>query len=414
MEVLKLATAGSVDDGKSTLIGRLLYDTQSLTDDKLEAIKRSSEKKGYDYLDFSLATDGLVAEREQGITIDVAHIYFSTANKSYIIADSPGHIEYTRNMITGASNASASIILVDARKGVVEQTFRHFFINALLRVKHVIVAINKMDLVDFDVATYDAIKSDFEALRLKSDFKEQELQFIPISALLGDNVATHSSKMPWYNGPSLLQYLEGLTSQGTQFQQMRLPIQMVIRPKKEGFHDFRGYTGKLYGDGLRVGDLVTILPSKKNSKIKEISFYTDTFKEAKSGNSVTVTLEDDLQINRGDLIVRQHEVPQETKLVKAVINWMDTTPLTVGKKYKIKHMTQLVLAKVDEITRIVPTDFSASEAKVQNVQLNDIAEVVLKLARPLYCDRFIDHRQGGSFIIIDTNTNTTAGVGFIK
>ena len=414
MEVLKLATAGSVDDGKSTLIGRLLYDTQSLTDDKLEAIERSSKKKGYDYFDFSLATDGLVAEREQGITIDVAHIYFSTAHKSYIIADSPGHIEYTRNMITGASNASASIILVDARKGVVEQTYRHFFINGLLRVKHIIVAINKMDLVDFDVSIYEKIKNDFEVLRSQRTFKDQELHFIPISALLGDNVASRSQNMPWYEGPSVLQYLEELQAGDTIHQHLRLPVQTVIRPKTEDYHDFRGYTGKLYGNSLRVGDPVTILPSKRNTKVKEIFSYKDSFKEAKPGNSVTITLEDDVQITRGDLIVKQGEIPKETKLLKAVISWMDTTPLVVGKKYKIQHMTQHILVKVDAIIQTVPTDFSAPKTEVNDVGLNDIAVVAFKLAKPLFHDRFVDHKQGGSFIVIDKITNTTAGVCFIE
>lgn len=413
MEVLKLATAGSVDDGKSTLIGRLLYDTQSLTDDKLEAIERSSKKKGYDYFDFSLATDGLVAEREQGITIDVAHIYFSTQNKSYIIADSPGHIEYTRNMITGASNANAAIILVDARKGVVEQTYRHFFINTLLRVKYVIVAINKMDLVDYNPAIFENIKKDFEELRSKSSFREQELTFIPISALLGDNVATTSSEMSWYDGPSVLQYLEDLRPENDH-QQMRFPIQNVIRPKTKDFHDFRGYAGKLYGNTLRVGDEVTILPSKKNTEIKEIFSYRDSFKEATSGNSITVTLKDDLQLTRGDLIVKENEHPLETRLLTAVVCWMDTVPLAGGRKYVIQHLTQTIQAKVHSIIHTIPTDFSAPDTSIATVGLNDIALVSFKLAKPLFYDNYKNHKQGGSFIIIDTISNATAGVGFIE
>ncbi len=413
MEVLKLATAGSVDDGKSTLIGRLLYDTQSLTDDKLEAIERSSKKKGYDYFDFSLATDGLVAEREQGITIDVAHIYFSTETKSFIIADSPGHIEYTRNMITGASNASVSIILVDARKGVVEQTYRHFFINMLLRVKHIIVAINKMDLVNFDASIYEKIKDNFEKLRAKSNFEDQELHFIPISALLGDNVANVSSNMSWYEGPSVLQYLEKLESQEDN-QDARLPIQTVIRPKTKDFHDFRGYTGKLYGNSLSVGDQVRILPSNRSSKIKEIFSYKDSFKKAKAGSSVTITLDDDLQITRGNLIVKEGEAPKETKLLRAMVSWMDTMPLVVGKKYKIQHMTQHILAKVTSIVHKVPTDFSPPETQVTEIGLNDIALIEFTLAKPLFYDRYVDHKQSGSFIIIDLSSNNTSGVGFIE
>jgi len=246
MEVLKIATAGSVDDGKSTLIGRILYDTKSLTDDKLEAIERSSKQKGFDYLDFSLATDGLVAEREQGITIDVAHIYFSTAKKSYIIADTPGHVEYTRNMVTGASTSQAAIILVDARKGVIEQTYRHFFINNLLKVKDIVVAVNKMDLVDFSEEKFNAIKQEITALAAKSDYKGQNITFIPVSALKGDNVVNASDRTPWYSGETMLEHLESLDAQDVyEVSTARLPIQSVIRPKTEDFHDFRGYAGKL-------------------------------------------------------------------------------------------------------------------------------------------------------------------------
>ena len=255
MNVLKIATAGSVDDGKSTLIGRLLYDTKSLTDDKLAAIEEKSKQRGFDYLDFSLATDGLVAEREQGITIDVAHIYFSTRKKSFIIADTPGHIEYTRNMVTGASTAQASIVLVDARKGVVEQTYRHFFINNLLRIKDVVIAINKMDLVDFSEEKYNSIKREIEYLASKSEYKNQQLTFIPMSALQGDNVVSTSENMSWYTGETLLQHLEKLDTEATEeVTQVRFPIQTVIRPKTENYHDFRGYAGKIYGGDLAIGD----------------------------------------------------------------------------------------------------------------------------------------------------------------
>ena len=271
MEVLKIATAGSVDDGKSTLIGRILYDTKSLTSDKLEAIEKTSKQRGYDYLDFSLATDGLVAEREQGITIDVAHIYFSTKKKSYIIADTPGHVEYTRNMVTGASTSQASIILIDARKGVIEQTNRHFFINNLLRIKDVVVAINKMDLVDYSEETYNKIKADFTELMSKRDYQDQKITFIPVSALKGDNVVNKTDKMPWYKGEALLEHLEQLDKTdifniGTP----RFPVQYVIRPKTEDFHDFRGYAGKVYGGNLTVGDDIVVLPSQTKSKIKDI------------------------------------------------------------------------------------------------------------------------------------------------
>lgn len=414
MEVLKLATAGSVDDGKSTLIGRLLYDTQSLTDDKLEAIEKSSKKLGYDYLDFSLATDGLVAEREQGITIDVAHIYFSTPTKSYIIADSPGHVEYTRNMITGASNASVSIILIDARKGVIEQTFRHFFINALLQVKHVVIAVNKMDLVDYDQSVFDNIKNDIDALRAKSGYKDQEITFIPISALTGDNVASASAKMAWYEGPSILEYLENVIPEAASDTPMRFPVQSVIRPKTNAFHDFRGYAGKVYGSSIAVGDEITVLPSLKSSKVQDIFSYKDSFKEAPAGNSITLTLEDDINVTRGDVIVKSTEVPQQTKELTATVCWMDDMVLTAGKKYELQHTTQRILAKVSQIQEIIPTDFSIPEAGASEVTINEIATVHFKLAKSLFYDRYTDHKQGGSFIIIDPITNTTAGVGFIQ
>ena len=271
MDVLKIATAGSVDDGKSTLIGRILYDTKSLTTDKLEAIEKTSKQKGYDYLDFSLATDGLVAEREQGITIDVAHIYFSTQKKSYIIADTPGHVEYTRNMVTGASTSQAAIILIDARKGVIEQTNRHFFINNLLRIKDVVVAINKMDLVDYSEETYNAIKADFEQLMVKRDYKEQKITFIPVSALKGDNVVNKSDKTPWYKGQTLLEHFEVLDRKDVyNAGRPRFPVQYVIRPKTDEHHDFRGFAGKVYGGELSVGDEVVALPSQTKSKIKAI------------------------------------------------------------------------------------------------------------------------------------------------
>ena len=271
---LKIATAGSVDDGKSTLIGRILYDTKSLTDDKLEAIEEKSKQRGFDYLDFSLATDGLVAEREQGITIDVAHIYFSTPSKSFIIADTPGHIEYTRNMVTGASTAQASIVLIDARNGVVEQTYRHFFINNLLRIKDVVIAINKMDLVDFSEEKYNIIKGEIEYLASKSEYKSQNLTFIPLSALEGDNVVVASENMPWYTGETLMHHLEELDTEDiAEVSQVRFPVQTVIRPKTANYHDFRGYAGKIYGGDLAIGDEVAVLPSQTKSRIKGIHFF---------------------------------------------------------------------------------------------------------------------------------------------
>ena len=414
MEVLKIATAGSVDDGKSTLIGRLLYDTQSLTTDKLEAIEKSSKQKGYDYLDFSLATDGLVAEREQGITIDVAHIYFSTAKKSYIIADTPGHVEYTRNMVTGASTSQVSIILIDARKGVIEQTYRHFFINNLLRVKDVIVAVNKMDLVDYSEEVYNKIKADFQALNAKSSYKEQNVSYIPLSALTGDNVVETLGKMPWYTGQTILQHLEALESKDVYDNgKTRFPVQTVIRPKTEEYHDFRGYAGKLYGNNIKVGDAVTVLPSLTESKVTNIHFFDQQFDEAVAGSSITLELENDINVTRGDMIVKSGELPKVEKDITTTICWMDSKKLVAGTKYLIQHNTNRVLAKVDSIKNVIATDYSGTTPATQ-LAINEIGEVNIKLSKALYFDAYDDNKSNGAFILIDPSTNTTAGVGFIK
>ena len=415
MDVLKIATAGSVDDGKSTLIGRLLYDTNSLTSDKLEAIQDKSDQLGYDYLDFSLATDGLVAEREQGITIDVAHIYFSTPKKSFIIADTPGHVEYTRNMVTGASTSQASIILIDARKGVIEQTYRHFFINNLLRIKEVVVAINKMDLVDYSEEVFNAIKSDFEKLYAKRDYTEQHLTFIPISALKGDNVVAKSSNIQWYKGDSVLTHLEKLDkkdifNEGTP----RFPVQYTIRPKTTDFHDFRGYAGKVYGGDLSVGDRVRVLPSYTSSSIKEIYVYDKKYQTASRRTSVTITLEDHVNISRGDMIVKENDYPLVENQCKAIISWMDNTPLKAGNKYTVQHGVNKVQTKVNQIIHKINPDYSGVEEGVDRLGLNDIALVAFKFNKPLFYDAFKDHRTNGSFIIIDPQSNSTVGVGFIQ
>ena len=415
MEVLKIATAGSVDDGKSTLIGRILYDTKSLTSDKLEAIEKTSKKNGYDYLDFSLATDGLVAEREQGITIDVAHIYFSTEKKSYIIADTPGHIEYTRNMVTGASTSQAAIILIDARKGVIEQTNRHFFINNLLRIKEVVVAINKMDLVDFSEDRYNEIKSDFQKLMAKRDYQDQKITFIPVSALKGDNVVNQSENTPWYEGETLLEHLESLdlaavSNVGTP----RFPVQYVIRPKTEDFHDFRGFAGKVYGGELSVGDEVVVLPSQTRSKIKDIYFYDKKYQTASRRSSVTITLEDEINVSRGDMLVKAGDLPTIDKQFTATVSWMDSEKLTAGKKYVVQHGVNKVLAKVDNIHHKINPDYSGIDTEVQGLGMNDIAQVTFKLNKPIFYDKFKNHRTNGSFILIDTQTNSTVGAGFIN
>lgn len=414
MEVLKIATAGSVDDGKSTLIGRLLYDTQSLTTDKIEAIEKSSKQKGYDYLDFSLATDGLVAEREQGITIDVAHIYFSTAKKSYIIADTPGHVEYTRNMVTGASTSQVSIILIDARKGVIEQTYRHFFINNLLRVKDVIVAINKMDLVDYSEEVFNKIKADFQALNAKSAFKEQNVSYIPLSAINGGNVAQKSENMPWYSGQTVLEHLESLEPNDIYENGItRFPVQTVIRPKTEEYHDFRGYAGKLYGNSIKVGDAVTVLPSLTESKVTNIHFFDKQYDEAIAGSSITIELENDINVTRGDMIVKSSELPKIEKEITTTVCWMDSKKLVAGAKYFVQHNTNRVLAKIDSVKNVIATDYSGVTPATQ-LAINEIGEVTIKLSKTIYFDAYTDNKSNGAFILIDAATNTTAGVGFIK
>ena len=415
MNVLKIATAGSVDDGKSTLIGRILYDTKSLTDDKLEAIEEKSKQRGFDYLDFSLATDGLVAEREQGITIDVAHIYFSTRKKSFIIADTPGHIEYTRNMVTGASTAQASIVLIDARNGVVEQTYRHFFINNLLRIKDVVIAINKMDLVGFSEEKYNIIKREIEYLASKSEYKNQNLTFIPMSALQGDNVVTKSENTPWYSGETLMHHLERLNSEDVQeATQVRFPVQTVIRPKTDQYHDFRGYAGKIYGGDLEVGDAVTVLPSQTKSTIKTINFFDKEFAKAKNGSSVTITLEDNVNVSRGDMLVKVSEEPTITKELNATICWMDKEPLQASQKYFIKHGVNDAQAKITQLSSIIKTDFSGKIDNPSELELNQIGDIQLKLSKPLLVDPFNKNKSNGSFILINPKTNNTVGVGFIR
>lgn len=414
MEVLKIATAGSVDDGKSTLIGRLLYDTHSLTSDKIEAIEKSSRKNGLDYLDFSLATDGLVAEREQGITIDVAHIYFSTKNKSYIIADTPGHVEYTRNMVTGASTSQASIILIDARKGVIEQTYRHFFINNLLRVKEVIVAVNKMDLVNYSEGVFNEIVSDIKDLQSKSEFKEQQLTFIPVSALWGENIAEKSREMPWYQGDTILEHLEQVSSGNFEEQaQARFSIQTVIRPKTEKHHDFRGYAGKITGGSLKVGDKVTVLPSLTSSVIRKIHFFDEQFEEAPAGSSVTITLKDDINVARGDMLVKSNEIPQQSKTLNATICWMDGKALSPGNKYLLQHNTNEILAKIDKIETHIATDYAGVNTS-SVLKMNEIGKVSILLSKSIFSDSYASNKANGRFILIDTQTNTTAGVGFIN
>lgn len=415
MKVVKIATAGSVDDGKSTLIGRILYETNSLTEDKLLAIEEKSKINGFDYLDFSLATDGLLAEREQGITIDVAHIYFSHQNTSFIIADTPGHKEYTRNMITGASTSDASIILIDARKGVVEQTYRHFFITQLLQMKEIIVCVNKMDLVDYDQNKYLEIVEYVKYLAESFGADLSKIHFVPVSALKGENILNTSNEMPWFNGLSLISLihcLEGVSNDENSL--MRYPVQQVIRPKTEEYHDYRAYAGKVYGNAIEVGEKVRLYPSENEAVVSGISVFEGALNRASHGMSVSIELDRELNLSRGDLLVKVGEEPQVAKQIKAKLCWMNSDALRLGGVYLLQHGLHIVKAKVQEIQGVYDiTKGELNDSAKSKLQLNEIGLVELKLSKPIYYDNFSESRSNGSFILIDTKSNNTAGLGFV-
>ncbi len=414
MDILRIATAGSVDDGKSTLIGRLLYDTRSITTDKLEALEASSKRKGLDFTDLSLLTDGLIAEREQGITIDVAHIYFSTANRKYIIADTPGHIEYTRNMITGASNAEASIVLIDARNGVIEQTKRHLFISSLLRLPSVFVCVNKMDLVDFSEEVFASIKKEVLDIAVKIGF-EGALYFIPIVAREGDNIVHASTRMNWYQESTLLERLEALPLHVKDHTlPLRLPVQLVIRPHSNEHHDFRGYAGKIESGRLQKGEEITILPSLKKSRIIRILHASEEVESAVSGQSITIELESDVDVSRGNMIVSSNNQFAQVNAFTATLAWMDEQNLSAGKTYILQHGIHATKAKITGLkNRLDITTMEVSTA-VQQFHLNDIGSVSIKTARPIYADLYKNNPANGAFILIDEFSNNTVAVGFME
>lgn len=414
MELLKFSTAGSVDDGKSTLIGRLLYDTGSLTEDQLEAVEAASKRKGFDYLDLSLLTDGLSAEREQGITIDVAHIYFATANRKFIIADTPGHVEYTRNMVTGASHSQLSIILIDARKGVIEQTQRHFFIANLLQIPEIVVAVNKMDLVDFQEDKFNAIKTAFLQFAEGFPHFKQNITFIPISSLKGDNLVNESTNMSWYQGKSLLHYLENVdVNSNVNTEDARFPVQYVIRPHSEEFHDYRGYAGRVISGKFAVGQEVMVLPSQQKSTIKQVVTFDGNLEMAETNSSVTLLLEDEVDITRGNMLVKTANQPQIDKEITADICWMDTQPLVEGGKYMIEHSHNLIKAIVREVDYIVHTSTLNKDTETKTIKLNDIARVKIKTAQPLFFDAYEQNQANGSFILINEQTKNTVAAGII-
>ena len=412
MDLLRFTTAGSVDDGKSTLIGRLLYDTKSIFEDQLEAIETASEKKGEENVNLALLTDGLRAEREQGITIDVAYRYFATPNRKFIIADTPGHIQYTRNMVTGASTANLAIILVDARNGIVEQTKRHSFIASLLGIPHIVYCINKMDLVDYDQKKYEKLKSDL--VGFSSKLKTKDIRFIPISALNGDNVVNRSSKMIWYEGSTLLHTLENIhIASDHNHIDCRFPVQNVIRPQKKEFHDFRGYGGRIAGGVFKKGDKVTILPSGFESVIKSINTFDGEISEAFAPMSITMCLEDDIDISRGDMIVRENNQPISSQDIDLMVCWMDEKPLQLRGKYIIKHTSKEVRCMVKNIQ--YKMDINTLHRIEEGVQIgaNDIARISIRTTKPLFFDNYSKNRNTGSLILIDEGTNNTVGAGMI-
>ena len=412
MELLRFATAGSVDDGKSTLIGRLLYDSKAIFEDQLAAVVATSLRRGDDYTNLALLTDGLRAEREQGITIDVAYRYFATPKRKFIIADTPGHIQYTRNMVTGASTANLALILVDARKGVIEQSRRHAYLASLLRVPHLVLCVNKMDLVGYDEKRFLEIQEDFRHFAARLEISD--VVAVPISALQGDNVVDHSTKMPWYDGPSLLHHLENVhIASDRNLVDGRIPVQYVVRPMSDAFHDYRGYAGTVAGGVLRVGDEVVVLPSGLSSTIAAIDHLQTPVDEAFAPMSVTVRLADEIDVSRGDMIVRPDNPPRVTQDVEAIVCWMADQPLSVRSMYSIKHTTREARAMVKDVQYRVDVNTLEQDAAATSLFLNEIGRITLRTTSPLVLDDYRRNRTTGSFILIDEATNATVGAGMV-
>lgn len=412
MELLRFTTAGSVDDGKSTLIGRLLVDSKAVFEDQLKHVRQVTERRGQEGVDLALITDGLKAEREQGITIDVAYRYFSTPKRSFIIADTPGHVQYTRNMVTGASTANAAIILVDARHGVITQSKRHAFIASLLGIRHLIVAVNKMDLVDHDEAVYEKVRGDFRDWASK--LESVDLRYIPISALHGDMVVERGENMPWYSGYTLLGLLENLEiSQDRNLVDFRFPVQLVCRPQTEELHDFRGYQGTVESGSVSVGDAVVVLPSGLRSTVESVVTWDGQQEAASEGMAVTITLSDEIDISRGDMIVRPKNMPRVEREFEAAICWMSDDPMRSQKKYLIKHTTRTVRGVVSQLRYSIDVDSLHRDESADTLGLNEIGRAIIKVQQPLFCDDYRRNRAGGAFIIIDELTNQTVGAGMV-
>lgn len=412
MELLRFTTAGSVDDGKSTLIGRLLYDSKSIFEDQIEAVQKSSDKKGLDHIDLSLLTDGLKDEREQGITIDVAYRYFATPKRKFIIADTPGHVQYTRNMVTGASTANLALILVDARHGVVEQTRRHAIIASLLKIPHLVICINKMDLVDWNQARYNEIVSQFEEFAAKLDVKD--IHFIPISALLGDNVVNRSDNMPWYQGGTLMFNLEHVhIGSDENHIDCRFPVQTVIRPHSTAFHDYRGYAGRVAGGIFKTGDEVVVLPSGLESTIKSIDTFNGPIAEAFSPMSITITLDDDIDISRGDMIVRKNNQPEVTQDLDVMLCWLNPRGPRDRAKYIVRHTTNEARAMITEVVYKMDINTLHRLEDEKQIGMNDIARVRIRATKPILMDAYRRNRNTGSIILIDEATFETVAAGMV-
>ncbi|MDQ3732845.1 MAG: GTP-binding protein [Actinomycetota bacterium] len=413
MDLLRLATAGSVDDGKSTLIGRLLYDSKSIFEDQLTHVEDVSRRRGLGATDLALLTDGLRAEREQGITIDVAYRYFSTLRRRFVLADTPGHPQYTRNMVTGASTANLALVLVDARKGILEQTRRHAFLATLLRVPHIVLCVNKMDLVDHSQEVFSQIRDDFAAFAAKLDVAD--LTFIPVSALNGDNIVSRSISMPWYEGPSLLHHLEEVhIASDRNLVDVRFPVQYVIRPRDDDHHDYRGYAGQVAGGVLAVGDTIEVLPSGMQSTISHIDTPDGPVQEAFAPMSVVVRLADNIDVSRGDLICRPQNQPVMSQTVEGTVCWMSGTPrLKAGDRYLLKHTHRWSKAIVRDLKYRIDINSMHREEGVESLGLNDIGRVTLRLAQPIFADEYRRNRTTGSFILVDEATNNTVGAGII-
>ncbi|NSW44501.1 MAG: GTP-binding protein [Bacteroidales bacterium] len=412
MELLRFTTAGSVDDGKSTLIGRLLYDSKAIFEDQLKALEKASLLKGEESINLALLTDGLKAEREQGITIDVAYRYFATPKRKFIIADTPGHIQYTRNMVTGASTANLALILVDARNGVVEQTIRHAFIASLLQIPHIVVCINKMDLVGYSEQRYQEITQQFLQMATKLDVKD--IRFIPISALKGDNIVNRSKAMNWYEGPTLMWLLETIyISSDTNYIDARFPVQYIIRPQSEQFHDYRGYAGRVASGIFRKGDKVKVLPGGFSSEIQSIDTFEQSHDVAYAMQSISITLKDDIDISRGDMIVKENNLPNVSQDIEMMFCWFNERPMQMRGKYLLRHTTNEVKCIVNDVRYKIDMHDLHRVENDKLIQMNDIGRVSLRLQKPIFYDSYRKNRVTGSVILIDENTNETVAAGMI-